>query len=148
MQIKITPSRGFIIELGAALVIITGSRLELPLSTTHCVVGSTVAVGMLEHGSSGVNWPIVLKSMVGWVFTLVVVGLLSAILMAGGIYTPNIHSAERSSLLHSQLNTTANGQIAQLRVCSDPAFQVRGAPSPPPCSHACLGRIRTLHGPY
>lgn len=35
---KITPSRGFSIELGAAIMIIIGSRLEIPLSTTHCQV--------------------------------------------------------------------------------------------------------------
>ena len=34
----ITPSRGFAIELGAATVIIIGSYLGLPLSTTHCQV--------------------------------------------------------------------------------------------------------------
>ena len=34
----ITPSRGFAIELGAAIVIIIGSYLGLPLSTTHCQV--------------------------------------------------------------------------------------------------------------
>ena len=35
---KITPSRGFSIELGSAIMIIIGSRLEIPLSTTHCQV--------------------------------------------------------------------------------------------------------------
>lgn len=35
---KITPSRGFAIELGSAMMIIIGSRLEIPLSTTHCQV--------------------------------------------------------------------------------------------------------------
>ncbi|CAM9752859.1 unnamed protein product [Ectocarpus sp. 8 AP-2014] len=35
---KITPSRGFAIELGSAMMIIIGTRLEIPLSTTHCQV--------------------------------------------------------------------------------------------------------------
>lgn len=35
---KITPSRGFSIELGSAIMVIIGSRLEIPLSTTHCQV--------------------------------------------------------------------------------------------------------------
>ena len=46
---KITPSRGVAIELSSALVIITGSRLKIPLSTTHCQVGATVGVGLLEN---------------------------------------------------------------------------------------------------
>ena len=45
---KITPSRGYAIELGSALVVVTGSYLGLPLSTTHCQVGATVAVGLIE----------------------------------------------------------------------------------------------------
>lgn len=45
---KITPSRGFSIELGAAVMVIIGTRLHLPLSTTHCQVGSTAGVALLE----------------------------------------------------------------------------------------------------
>ena len=54
---KITPSRGVAIELSSALVIITGSRLKIPLSTTHCQVGATVGVGLLENTKtcSGIN---------------------------------------------------------------------------------------------
>ena len=37
---KITPSRGFAIELGSAMMVIIGSRLEIPLSTTHCQVST------------------------------------------------------------------------------------------------------------
>lgn len=38
--VSITPSRGFAIELGTAIVIILGSRYGIPLSTTHCQVNS------------------------------------------------------------------------------------------------------------
>lgn len=41
---KITPSRGFSIELGAAIMIIIGSRYSMPLSTTHCQVSEQVMI--------------------------------------------------------------------------------------------------------
>ena len=57
---KITPSRGVAIELSSALVIIAGSRLKIPLSTTHCQVGATVGVGAVENprtcGGAGKHW--------------------------------------------------------------------------------------------
>lgn len=84
---KITPSRGTSIELGSALVIIIGSRLGLPLSTTHCQVGATVGVGLLE-GRAGVNKWICGKTVVGWVITCVIVGLTSGVLVAQGVYSP------------------------------------------------------------
>lgn len=84
---KITPSRGFAIELGAAFIIIIGSRQGWPLSTTHCQVGATTGVGLLE-GSKGVNWNIVGKTVAGWLLTCVVVGFSAAVLTAQGAYAP------------------------------------------------------------
>jgi len=84
---KITPSRGTAIELGSALVIIIGSRLGLPLSTTHCQVGATAGVGLLE-GRAGVNKWICGKTVIGWVVTCVIVGLTSGVLVAQGVYSP------------------------------------------------------------
>lgn len=83
----ITPSRGVSIELGSATVIIIGSYLGLPLSTTHCQVGATVGVGLLE-GKSGVNCKLLFKIVVGWVITLIVVGFTCAAFTAQGIYAP------------------------------------------------------------
>merc|ERR1711920_634141 len=67
----ITPSRGFAIELGAAIVIIIGSYLGLPLSTTHCQVGATTGVAPLEGGCKGTNKMVLLKTVVGWIITLI-----------------------------------------------------------------------------
>jgi len=83
----ITPSRGFSIELGAAIVIIIGSYLGLPLSTTHCQVGATTGVALLE-GAKGINKWVLLKTAVGWVITLIVVGFSTGLLMAQGINAP------------------------------------------------------------
>ena len=103
---KITPSRGTCIELGSALVIITGSRLKMPLSTTHCQVGATVGVGLLENKScnkkiEGVNWWILGKTAFGWVITCVVVGVSTGLLVAQGAYAPSsstIFTCENSTL--------------------------------------------------
>jgi len=91
---KITPSRGTIIELSAALVTIFGSRLKIPLSTTHCQLGATCGVGLLEsswkENVSGINKKIVYKTMFGWVITCVFVGLITGILTAQGINAPSL----------------------------------------------------------
>jgi len=86
---KLTPSRGICIELGAAAVIILGSRLGWPLSTTHCQVGATVGVALFE-GTGGVNWKLLYKTIAGWLLTLVVVGSTTAFLFAQGAYAPMV----------------------------------------------------------
>jgi len=84
---KLSPSRGFSIELGAALVVLTGSRLEIPLSTTHCQVGATVGVGMTE-GMGNVNWFLFGRVVFGWIITLVVASLVSAAVFSYAVYAP------------------------------------------------------------
>ena len=88
---KITPSRGSVIELSSALVIIIGSRLKIPLSTTHCQIGATVGVGLLENKKcGGVNCWVLIKTGFGWIITCGVVGLMTACLVLQGVYSPDI----------------------------------------------------------
>jgi solute carrier family 20 (sodium-dependent phosphate transporter) len=91
---KITPSRGFAIELGTATVIILGSRLGIPLSTTHCQIGGTMGVASLEdfRKCSGINWKVIGKSFLGWFLTLIIVGGTTALFVAMGIYAPTVVS--------------------------------------------------------
>ena len=91
---KITPSRGTVIELSAALVTIFGSRLKIPLSTTHCQVGAICGVGLLESSwndnVSGINKKILYKTLFGWIATCIFVGIVTGILTAQGIYSPTL----------------------------------------------------------
>lgn len=77
---KLTPSRGFSIEIGAAITVLIASKIGLPVSTTHCQVGATMGVGLAEGKASTVNWKQFLIVCVGWVFTLIFTGFISAIL--------------------------------------------------------------------
>jgi len=83
----ITPSRGFCIEMGSSTVVILGAYYGLPLSTTHCQVGATMGVALLE-GVRGFNKWVMAKTAFGWVFTCVFVGCLSGLLTAFGAYAP------------------------------------------------------------
>ncbi|CAM9281102.1 unnamed protein product, partial [Scytosiphon promiscuus] len=84
---KITPSRGLCIELGAALMIILGTKLELPLSSTHCQIGATAGVALLE-GTGGLNTALAIKIGIGWVATVFVCALTCAVLFSQGAYAP------------------------------------------------------------
>ncbi|KAJ3014007.1 UNVERIFIED_CONTAM: Na+/Pi symporter, partial [Siphonaria sp. JEL0065] len=42
-----SPSRGFAMELGAALTVTTAAFLALPVSTSQCIVGATLGVGIV-----------------------------------------------------------------------------------------------------
>ncbi len=57
-------SHTYCIELGAAFVIIYGTAQGWPLSTTHCQIGATVAVGLFE-GAGGVNCKLFAKTCFG-----------------------------------------------------------------------------------
>jgi len=85
--IKVTPCRGFAIEIGAFLVVIIGTNLGIPLSTTHCKVGATVAVGMCESNgmkntSKGVNWRLMSKVGSMWVLTLAFASIIASSMYA------------------------------------------------------------------
>ena len=81
-------------SLSTSLVILTGSRLKIPLSTTHCQVGATMGVGLLETPKtcSGINCNIFWKTALGWVLTCIVVGLTTAMFVSQGVYGPSIYT--------------------------------------------------------
>jgi len=99
----ITPSRGFCIEMGSSTVVILGAYYGLPLSTTHCQVGATMGVALLE-GVRGFNKWVMFKTAFGWVFTCVFVGFVSALLTSFGAYAP---SARYPDVVWRNLSATA-----------------------------------------
>lgn len=80
---KITASTGFTIEIGAALTVLLASKIGLPISTTHCKVGSVVFVGFTRSSKSGVDWKLFRNIIYAWVVTVPATALLSAVFMFG-----------------------------------------------------------------
>ncbi|KAL8406534.1 hypothetical protein RB596_005122 [Gaeumannomyces avenae] len=65
-----SPARGFSMELGAAVAIILATRLKLPVSTTQCITGATVGVGLCSGTWRTINWRMVAWIYMGWIITL------------------------------------------------------------------------------
>ena len=84
---KITPSRGFIIELSAALTTLIASRAELPVSTTHCQIGSVIGCGIGDN-KNNIEWSLTKDIVYSWIITLPATGFLSAALFSFGYYAP------------------------------------------------------------
>lgn len=66
---EITPVRGFCAEFGAATTILICSRLGLPVSTTHVLVGSVVGVGLMR-GMGTLDLRILKNIGLSWIVTL------------------------------------------------------------------------------
>lgn len=66
---ELTPTRGFSAEFGAAMTILLASRLGLPVSTTHTLVGAVIGVGM-ARGIEALNLGMMRDIVASWVITI------------------------------------------------------------------------------
>lgn len=101
---KLTPTRGFAAELATALVIMIAAQYGLPQSSSQCVTGAIVGVGLLE-GTEGVNWKQFGRQFLSWVCTLGVVGLGVAALFAQGVYAPGAIESRQIQTYKSEIGT-------------------------------------------
>lgn len=66
---ELTPSRGFAASLAAATTIVLASRLGMPVSTTHTLVGAVLGVG-LARGIGAIDLRVVGNIILSWIATL------------------------------------------------------------------------------
>ncbi len=74
----ITPSRGVAADLGATVTVLACSKMGLPISTTHTLVGAIMGVG-LARGVDTINTRIVKAIFGSWMATVPVVAVLAAL---------------------------------------------------------------------
>ncbi len=66
---QLTPSRAFAANIGAATTIVLASRLGMPISTTHTLVGAVLGIG-LARGIGHLNLKMVRDIFISWVITI------------------------------------------------------------------------------
>ena len=75
---ELSPTRGFCAEFGAATTIIAASHLGLPISTTYCVVGAVLGVGIAK-GLGALNLRLIRDIILSWVITLPSTAVISIV---------------------------------------------------------------------
>ncbi|KAI6202515.1 Phosphate transporter [Aphelenchoides besseyi] len=76
---SIHPASGFTIEFGAAMTTVIASKIGLPISTSHSIIGSVCAVGSIKS-EGNVNFSLLRNIVFAWIFTLpATIGLSAAI---------------------------------------------------------------------
>ncbi|MEZ2274006.1 MAG: inorganic phosphate transporter [Microcoleus sp.] len=77
--IQLQPSGGFCAELATAATVLLASRLGLPVSTSHALVGAVVGVGLVNSWQS-VRWQTLRSIGSAWLVTIpIAAGLAAAI---------------------------------------------------------------------
>lgn len=79
---ELTPSRGFAAGFGAATTIVLASKLGLPISTTHVLVGSVLGVGF-ARGIEAINLDTIRDIIISWVVTVPAGAVLAVIFFYG-----------------------------------------------------------------
>ncbi len=79
--ISLQPSSGFCAELATATTILLASRLGLPVSTSHALVGGVVGIGLVQNLKS-IKFQTLQGIATAWVITLPISAVISAIIFS------------------------------------------------------------------
>lgn len=85
---QLSPTRGYAMELGAAITVLLASRLGLPVSTTQCLTGGVVGVALMNGDMGAVNWRQLIWIFSGWILTLPSAGLIAGLLTVMALNAP------------------------------------------------------------
>jgi sodium-dependent phosphate transporter len=107
-MLKLTPSRGFSVELAAGLTISMASFFGIPVSTTQIIVGCEMGVGLVENVKTGVNFPILIRTCLGWIWTILLALAFTAALFSAGAYAPSIIQTNEIIAFRAALYNEAN----------------------------------------
>ena len=111
-----SPSRGFSMEMGAAITVLVAARNGIPVSTTNCIVGATIGVGIMSGGVSNVNWKIALFTLSAWLLTLPACAMMSGFLYAFGSFTPAFGCARYTMSFSTTFNATTTTAFTQAQM--------------------------------
>ncbi|KAK3681259.1 putative sodium/phosphate symporter [Podospora appendiculata] len=87
-----SPSRGCSMEMGAAITVLVFSQYSLPVSTSMCITGATVGVGLCNGTFKAVNFQRVGLLVLSWIATIPIAATIGGVLMALILNAPHFAS--------------------------------------------------------
>ncbi|KJZ67927.1 hypothetical protein HIM_12684 [Hirsutella minnesotensis 3608] len=84
-----SPSRGSSMEMGAAITVLLFSQFSLPVSTSMCITGATVGVGLCNGTLKAVNFQRVGLLLLSWIATIPIAGTIGGVLMGLFLNAPH-----------------------------------------------------------
>ncbi len=79
---KLTNTRGFSVDFGAATTILAASKLGMPISTSHTVVGAVFGVG-LARGLEAIDLSVIKRIVISWIITVPIAAITCVFLYLG-----------------------------------------------------------------
>ncbi|EFX05077.1 sodium/phosphate symporter [Grosmannia clavigera kw1407] len=76
-----SPSRGCSMEMGAAITVLVFSQYSLPVSTSMCITGATVGVGLCNGTLKAVNFHRIGLLLLAWIMTIPISGTLARLVL-------------------------------------------------------------------
>ncbi len=80
---EITPSRGVAADIAATATVLVCTRMKLPISTTHVLVGAIMGIG-LARGLAGIDSRIAKKIFKSWIVTVPAAAIVCIVLFMLG----------------------------------------------------------------
>lgn len=80
---EITPTRGVAADIAATATVLLCTRMKLPISTTHTLVGAIMGIG-LARGLAGINTRVVRKIFTSWILTVPAAAVVAILLFLLG----------------------------------------------------------------
>lgn len=79
---SMSPSRGFSAEFATATTVLVCSKMGLPISTSHTLVGSVIGVG-LARGIAALNLRVILSIVNSWLITIPATAVVTVLIYLG-----------------------------------------------------------------
>merc|ERR1711862_858091 len=68
----LSPSTAFCTQIGGAVAVLSASALGMPVSTSHCLVGAVVGIGLAQKATNTgkLNFKVLSKIFIAWIVTI------------------------------------------------------------------------------